>query len=454
MPAIQSKTYLAPGDDPALFNFDTDSIDYNSTNPTLNSRIPVGAVLYANFNGKQNAVTGQIANLNGAPGHVASKEILCSGSDGVYYNITNQSAGAIRVRYKPTYTGTPGENRNIIAIQEPSGANNRIVLTHSPSGDNFRVTLTNSTGTNVYLATVIGASAINLQNQYYEIELNWDAAAGVVRLFLDGTLHGTLTPGAWTHVSNSARIYIGAAPTIYDSANATFDDLMLFSSVQHTTSYAPVLFFEYDLNNPSLSVATAETEISKIISLVVSSSVVANTNLKFVVIVNGQAKYWDGYAWVDSSGVNESTNYNDTTIEWGELITESSTVSWVWYFVSDGETAPILNSWTYEFESLEFADVFGNFIHPDGTVPAEGRVLAQIENFTEIDGTEFLQLDNLYFSEATFNSTTGSWSISVLTDANYRFIFLDSNKNVYEVVKSVTGVGDVNFNNLITVSAS
>src|SRR5690606_30672856 len=104
-----------------------------------------------------------------------------------------------------------------------TGNADRCLLSHSPSGNNLRVTLSDSSGVQIYLAEAIGGSFSVTANEQYEIELNVDSINGVIRLFINGNLHGTLNPGSWARDTNQARFYLGAMPTIYNTADASFD---------------------------------------------------------------------------------------------------------------------------------------------------------------------------------------------------------------------------------------
>lgn len=247
-------------------------------------------------------IGGGTAVLNGAPTIVAG-QLVCNGAQGVRYQTTANlfTQGAIKFKYIPAYSGPPAQNENVVSIEQRTGAGgNRLLLTHSPSGDNFRITLTSGASNNIYTAVTIGASNLNLQSgTAYELELNWDSVTGTIRLFIDGVVDGTLSPGAWSFNSEAMDLVAGASTNIYNSALASFDDVALFNVVQHTGNYTPgytLLDFIYAESTATLPVFTYSGP-----GLLRPASPPTSTETgtpRYII----QNKYWDGAAWSDSDG--------------------------------------------------------------------------------------------------------------------------------------------------------
>lgn len=260
------------------------------------------AVKYtSNANASWSKINGGTAVLNGAP-TIVSGELVCSGAQGVQYETTSNlfSIGAIRFKYTPSYTGSPAQNENMVSIEQRSGTgNNRLILTHSPSGDNFRITLTSGASNNIYNATIIGSSGLNLQSgTQYEIELNWDSATGIIRIFIDGVLDGSLSPGAWSFNAETMDLIVGATTNIYNSATASFDDVSLFNTVQHTANYTPgysLLDFIYAESIVTLPIYTYVGPGFLKISGTPTSIESGTPRYIF------QGYYWNGAAWAVSN---------------------------------------------------------------------------------------------------------------------------------------------------------
>lgn len=308
--------------DPLTFTEDFASntgFTYNSSNTEFSGgqvqqidQTPANSVLGATYTSSINASwhkTGSTTGTaNGTPA-IVSNRLDCSSASpvlkGVYYGITHDGQAAIKVKYTPDYSGAPGSNINIIGIQEPSVTNNRILLFHSPSGDNFRIYLSDSAGTAIYSAVTIGGSGIGLvSGTTYEIELNWDNVAGTVRVFRDGALHGTLTPGAWSFTANAARLYAGAMPSAYDVADAFYEDLVFFSTVQHTSAYTPgySLTETIYLNDAITLPQFVHSGTGNILELTDFSTTESGAPLYQIKVDSNNFQYWTGAAWSDSDG--------------------------------------------------------------------------------------------------------------------------------------------------------
>lgn len=285
------------------FTFDSDKTEFNAgvvrqkdTTPT-DSRLGATytSVTDASWN-KDGSTTG---TLNGTP-TISGNKLVCTGTQGVYYTATEDGTAAVKFKYTPNYTGGPPANINMITLWNGTNNNNRIALTHSPSGDTFRMTLNDNTATSVIAtATTIGAAGVGLvASTEYEIELNWDNSSGVVRLFLDGALYGTLSPGAWTHGTGTTRLYVGASPNIYDRAEADYADVVLFNTVQHTSGYTA----GYSLEE---TIYVTDAVTLPIFSYSGAGSI--QTFDAFSTTDTGSPRYtlngnyWNGSAWVASS---------------------------------------------------------------------------------------------------------------------------------------------------------
>lgn len=298
----------------AGFTYDSNLVEFVAGLLRQKDQAPANASIAATYNSsldaswnKEGALT---ANLNGLP-TLSSGRLSCLGVQGLSYPTTTKPIGAVKFKYTPNYSGAPAGNINLLTLRESSGNSNRIALTHSPSGDNFRLTLNNATGAAIYSAQTIGGSSVNLSSAVqYEFELNWDNVLGVVRLFINGALHGTLNPGAFTFANgNASVISIGADTSIYNTADAFFDDVILFSTVQHTSVYTPgysipeFLYLESVVDLPAFSY----TGIGTIIAVEEFELVEAGAPRY---ILGGA--YWNGSAWVASDGTYAQSNDSAT----------------------------------------------------------------------------------------------------------------------------------------------
>lgn len=257
---------------------------------------------------KEAAVTG---TLNGVPTFGTGK-MVCTGSQGLYYDGVTNTIETIKFKYTPNYSGNPPGNINMVSIYNGTNANDRFTLTHSPSGDNFRIGLFSATGGVLYSIVTIGANNQALvAGTEYEFEVIIDSVNGVVRLFKNGVSVGTLNPGVFTRGTVASRYYVGAVPAVYNQAEASFDDFIVFEGAQHTAGYTPgytlvdTIYAESEVELPSFAYTGIGT-----IQAVESSSFVESGSPRYTV----GGFYWNGSAWVSSNGSYAQANSSATLI--------------------------------------------------------------------------------------------------------------------------------------------
>lgn len=241
------------------------------------------------------------AVLNGLPS-IVSEKLSCIGIQGVAYDDpvigTAQTTGTVKFKYTPNYTGSPAGNVNLISLEKPGAGQDRIMLTHSGSGPSFRLTAFDASGATIYSTVSFGGYSTTT-GVTDEIEFSWDTTTGTFRVFINGTLTATLTAGAYTRSALATILKVGATPLIYNTADGSFEDVVLFSDVQHTADYAP----GYTLS---------ETIYSEVSDSLPPATYPGSGNMKPVgplsttsagsmrLIFNDT--YWNGLAWVPSDG--------------------------------------------------------------------------------------------------------------------------------------------------------
>lgn len=297
-----SQTFVQDYGSDTGFTYDAAKTEFTGGIARQKSQRPANAVLGATYTSSKNANWGDgslTATDNGTP-TLSGGKLVCTGNAqrGVYYDATKANAGSIRFRYTPNYTTSPPNNVDIVYLKS-SGTNiDRVGLSHSPSGGStMRIWLYNSAGVSIYVATTIGGSWAFTNGQEYEFLLTYDATAGVVRLFIDGVVHGTLSPGAWARGSGATRLNIGATSGAYNLADASFNDVVNYDAVLYTSGYTPgytVAEADYlgDLITlPDFTYSGLET-LQSFDTFAVSDS----GNPRY--ILNGL--YWNGSAWAVS----------------------------------------------------------------------------------------------------------------------------------------------------------
>jgi len=296
------------------FTFNNSLAEFVGGQVQQSDQTPADSVLAALYSSNRDANWNKdgslTAALRGSPS-VSGGKLVCTGDQGVSYSIsTIIPQGAAKFKYQPNFSGAPPSNINIFSMLGSVGGE-RLLLSQSPSGDNFRVFLTNDAGGVLLNASQIGPNSINLQSDTeYEIELNWDNSTGVIRLFLNGALHGSLSPGAWAF-SGSATVHMGAIATPYARAEASFDDFVIFDSVQHTSAYTAgyglpaFIYSNSTVELPAFSYTGLGT-----IQAVESSTITEAGAPRYIVA----GFYWDGSEWTASDGTYAQANDSATVI--------------------------------------------------------------------------------------------------------------------------------------------
>lgn len=303
-----SQVFANTIDDDTGFTYDSLLAEFTGGVVRQKDQTPTGSVLATTYAistaldwNKNGSVTGTSV---GAPTIVSGK-LVCTGLQGVYYESDSATIESHKFTYKPNYTGAPPANVNLLSIENGTNTNDRFHLTNSPSGSNLRLTLYDGTGGVVIGVATTVAAWSPTAGVTYEFEVVIDSVAGTVRVFVDGSLLGTNTPGAWSRTVAANRFYIGAHPTFYSRAEGSFDDYIYFTNAQHTASYTPgytlpiYLYSTSKVDGPNF----AYTGLGDIVSLD-TGSVSESGFPKYIL----GGKYWDGAAWSVSSGVYAQAN--------------------------------------------------------------------------------------------------------------------------------------------------
>jgi hypothetical protein len=147
------------------------------------------------------------------------------------------NVGAIRMRFKPNYSGTPAGDQLMFALWDAPAPNSAIALSHSSAGD-IGLYLADGAGAPIIFGT-FGAWSPTA-GTWYEIELNFDLTTGATRVFIDGVQNGSTNTTTGTHPTGCDTITVGSdttGPTSGQDFEA--DELHVFDTVQHTTGYTP-----------------------------------------------------------------------------------------------------------------------------------------------------------------------------------------------------------------------
>lgn len=312
-----SLTFTEPFTSDTGFTYNSSLAEFTGGLVRQKSQIPANSILGITYTTNQNAAwvtSGAVTGVINGTATVSGGKLVCTGTSqkGAHYDLADvenvSSTGAIKFRYTPNYTTGPSVNINMVFLHESDLTNeNRLGLTHSPSGNTLRFWASDSSATAVYTAAAIGAAWNPTSGTEYEFELNWDSTTGTVRVFIDGVLHGTLTSaGAWTRTGTADRLAVGATAEVYNLANASFDDVVVYSTVQHTSGYTPGytvpenIYAETSVTLPAFDHNTSNQGV--MIALSALTTTEANAPRTTWRVGAGNFQYWNGSSWSDSDG--------------------------------------------------------------------------------------------------------------------------------------------------------
>lgn len=327
------------------FTYDNTKAEFNAGILRQKDLRPTDSALAATYTSSKNlswANSGSLVATDiGTPVLNAGK-LECHGyaNNAVQYSNANVGSngdtGAIKLRYTPNYSGTPAQNITIVELAPTSGNANKMVLFHSSTGT-LRLSAYNSAGVAQHSAATFGAAWSPVSGTEYEIEMNWDTTTGAIRLFVNGVLQGSMPATVYARSTTATLLYIGAG-IVYPVANAAFNDVILFDTVQHTAGYTPgytlpeFIYAGSKVDGPNFTY----TGLGGVISLDDGSIVEVGTP-RFIVGL----KYWNGSAWVVSNGTYSQANSfavvlaNLTSfvtggggiLPWSVVFTDSNTLS-------------------------------------------------------------------------------------------------------------------------------
>jgi len=328
------------------FTYDNTMAEFTGGLVRSKDQRPANAILAATYTSSVDLSWASFSPLTGTLSGtpiISGTKLVCTGAQGVYYSNAAigaiQNIGTMRAKYTPNYTTSPPTNVNILTLWNGSNSDDRIVLTNSPSGNNLRLTVSDSTGTSIVGTAAIGGAWAPTAGQEYEFLLTWDTSTGTFRLFIDGVLHGTITVGAYTRSTSAIRFAVGANASVYNVAEGSFADAVLYSTVLFTSGYTPgytlteTAYLESKIDGPNFSYTGIGTVVS-----VDDATFTESGAPRYLV----GGLYWNGSAWVASDGSYAQANDSTTLVaNLGALDLGGGVLPWSVIFPSSNTQASI-----------------------------------------------------------------------------------------------------------------
>lgn len=302
------------------YTFSTSLVEVSS-GLRLKDLRPENATFFASYNIDENYNWGDGSSsgvLNG--GAVVSSGLLdCSGSTSPRYwscsatgNANSAQTGCFNVRFYTNYAGAPTENNFIFSNNKGDGSLNNVIQAAHLAAGNILLSIYDNTGaaiTNVTLSTWSPTTSV-----LNELEVNYDLETGASRLFLGGELQGAVQTSTGTRTSTEiSNLYLGSGSVATELNDNIYDQIAVYSEVQHTSSYvigSTISPTVYTTSAPSVLFNTT-FYTDELIGFVETATKTTNDEMKYTISLDSTYYYHDGSSWALST--NTSTEANTAT---------------------------------------------------------------------------------------------------------------------------------------------
>lgn len=329
---INGKAQLKLQQDDVDFNEDfADDIDfiYDNTKAEFTGGLvrqkdqrPSNATFYASFTNNINGSWGNGILTGTAIGgaSVSGGKLDLSFADVRYVNYNadlnadSQQVGCVRFRWIPDYSGYPSFVTSLHPFsisKDNNDIKNLITVSHLNTGQ-INLSIYNSAGIAI-INQDLGLWGPN-SGTTYEFELNWDITSGATRLFLNGTQFGATQTATGIRDSNIGLFRVGSNYTATRISEFKIEDILIFSTVQHTSDYTPdwtgikeYIYLENFVVLPEME-HTGDGSILDFNSLITTQ--VGNPRILLEIGRSGNKLYWDGNSW----SVSNETYIQSTTL--------------------------------------------------------------------------------------------------------------------------------------------
>ena len=228
-----------------------------------------------------------------------------------------KNTGAIRLKVKPNYSGSPGTNQYFFSAGPMSGMpNNTINIYHNSSG-NLVTEVYDSSG---IIIVSISAAWSPTSGNTYELEFNmdigdgWQFDTGASRMFVDGVQHGSTNSSIMSKHAGTLRsrfveyINLGTDRTHSYSANHSISEIIIFKAIQHTSGYTPSSFVFTDPRD----YRTITDITGDVITIDSAFDITINTSIHYMRFSDYDQSADENKFWAYVSNSNDGFSYDDS----------------------------------------------------------------------------------------------------------------------------------------------
>lgn len=302
----------------------------------------------------------------------------------------------VRFSITPQYSGGPATYQNLFNYIKGTGNASRIIVQHATS-TNLEIIVYNSS------TTLVGYSAVPwtpTSGVEYEFEIGIDVTNADIYVFINGTLHSSITNMvSWTVAAISTEVLTWGRITTL-AQNYYLNWVNVFSGVKHTSGYTAIgtpAETPYDMTSPT--VLTNSSIIGNINSFTTVENVTGGDLAKYTIQVGGTDKYWTGSVWATSTGYAQSNTASDINSNIAMLDTGNSAVKIKTYLYSaDGTTTPTVDTITITYDASDSSATEPTFCYLEGWLydfngPVSGQII-EVRPFSGFTNSEiFLSHD-------------------------------------------------------------
>lgn len=173
-------------------------------------------------------------------------------------NGDSQQVGCVRMNLIFDFSAATTGDIGLFSVRDTAvSTNNEITLFIQDKGTGIGKTLTlvsrDSGGTLIHTSGLDEfGEFIPVEGVEYEFELNWNYTTGATRLFINGKQYGDTLTDTGTRDSNINHFEVGSDTNTGKNTDHYVNNIVLFSTVQHTEDYTPSVFFKTGVTIPGL----------------------------------------------------------------------------------------------------------------------------------------------------------------------------------------------------------
>jgi len=322
--AIGGTSMNWPYTTPANYSYSTSVVEVTGGVAKLLDLSPTDSTFYANYDSDVNGTwgSGDLTGTSSGGASVSGGKLDLKGGTVQYVsydadlNADSLQTGCIRFTYTPDYSGVPAASQLPILISKASGnLANLIQINHlSSGGGDIRVQFYDTAGSLISQHDLGAYSASSGVPR--EMELNYNFSGGITQFFLHGTQLGSTITTSFTRGSDIGLMRVGSNVNGTLAADFEIDDLIVFSTVQHTANYtagASIPQEKYSSSDPKIIPTSSFSFTTNLTSFSQTSTIPTNTSVRHIISHDaGTTFFWYSGGWTVSAETFAEANSAST----------------------------------------------------------------------------------------------------------------------------------------------